>query len=100
MICYSYYWTKSVGKVKMSSFVVTAVQLSGGEYEQHIVKFRLEGMGDFAKETVISALRGGAVGRSRTSLGPLLEVVENDPPYIRSIPNGRSFDNLLSLPRF
>jgi hypothetical protein len=79
--------------------VITAIDLRGSKQESNIAAYYVDGKGWKLKANYISEIRNQNLQvRSRSLSGPRVEIVNAQPPYLRSDPNSTSSDNLLSLP--
>ncbi|NTX16504.1 DUF3892 domain-containing protein [Myxococcus sp. CA051A] len=83
---------------------ITHIHLEGGRRLEHIALVRWrEGLmtGTSTRQQMVEWIDDG--GDARVQALPVearVEVVNARPPYLRSVPNGSRFDNLLSLPEF
>lgn len=87
--------------------IVTHVRLSGGDRHEHISEVRWWNpesgdMGQSTRQVMVDWIREKH-GVARVTDGSRLvdvRVLDGDPPYIRTVADGRWTDNLLALPRF
>lgn len=85
---------------------IIAIRLSGGTTVRHITDVRYEDTAtgrsyDVPRATMVDMIERGTSVWVRDSRGDVrVQVVRANPPYLRTAPDDRSTDNLLSLPRF
>lgn len=79
---------------------------SNGTSLWHIarVKWKEDGttnVGDWTRQQMVNWINGGGDARVQDGYGSVkVEVVDTQPPYLRTKPDGRTTDNLLSLPPY
>jgi len=85
----------------------TAIRLSGGSQHHHITRLRWrnpatgETSENSRSELVHWIKKEGGDARVKDAYGDVqVAVVDANPPYLRTIADGRYTDNLLSLPTF
>ncbi|MCR9160833.1 MAG: DUF3892 domain-containing protein [Nannocystaceae bacterium] len=85
---------------------ITEIRLSGGSDSQHIthVKWIQPSQGRAGTATraeMVQYIRGGSpVSVADGFRNVEVQVVDADPPHIRTVADGRETNNLLELPRF
>lgn len=87
----------------MDSRIVAVRVASPGTMEQHITDFRTESGNSMSKEAMIMYLSmNRAYYTIANGVKARLEIARtaNNEQYVRTVPDGTTANNLLSLPRF
>lgn len=84
----------------------TAIHLAGGAGHEHIASARWLDSGEsksniMTRQQWVDWLQNGHRAFVADATGPVeIKVVNANPPYIRTMRDGRPTDNLLALPRY
>lgn len=85
---------------------ITAVHMNGGSELEHIARVRWEqpnpaDRGEDSRAEMVRFIRAGGDVRVSDRRGDVeVVVVDATPPYIKTVADGRSTNNLLVLPRY